>query len=84
MIWMALINRFKKLDVYAKLPKDISQSTYAGALLTFLSLFIMTLLLVNEYYSFIKVKTASEMFIDVNRGGDKVFDINIAYDKFRY
>lgn len=37
------------------------------------STLIMGLLLVSEFYSYIETKTGSEMFIDVNRGGDKVF-----------
>ena len=44
---MAVINRFKKLDVYTKLQKDIVQSTYAGAMLSFISLSIMALLLIT-------------------------------------
>lgn len=36
----------------------------------------MVLLILSEYKSFLEVKTSSEMFIDINRGGDKV-KINI-------
>ena len=42
----------------------------------------MALLFWSEFNSYLEVKTASEMFIDVNRGGDKVNKINIKYKLF--
>ncbi len=44
----------------------------------------MVFLFMNEFYSYTKIKTASEMYIDVNRGGDKVLINNLAYYKRRY
>jgi len=32
----------------------------------------MVLLILSEYKTFLEVKTSSEMYIDINRGGDKV------------
>jgi hypothetical protein len=32
----------------------------------------MTLLFLSEFRSYQEIKTGSEMYIDVNRGGDKV------------
>jgi hypothetical protein len=32
MFGMTLLDRFKRLDVYRKLPKDIAQPTYSGAM----------------------------------------------------
>jgi hypothetical protein len=79
MLGMSLVDKFKSLDVYRKLPKDIAQPTYSGAMcknfiniVSLISTGIMCFLLFNEYLSYIKVKINSEMFIDVNRGGDKV------------
>ena len=39
----------------------------------------MVFLFLNEFYSYTKVKIGSEMYIDVNRGGDKL-TINIDID----
>jgi hypothetical protein len=36
----------------------------------------MCFLLFNEYITYTKIKISSEMYIDVNRGGDKV-SINV-------
>jgi hypothetical protein len=32
MFGMTLLDKFKRLDVYRKLPKDIAQPTYSGAM----------------------------------------------------
>jgi len=32
----------------------------------------MVLLILSEYKTYLEVKTNSEMYIDINRGGDKV------------
>ena len=34
----------------------------------------MIILFLTEFNSYLEVKTTSEMFIDVNRGGEKVFN----------
>lgn len=72
MYGMSLIDRFKSLDVYRKLPSDFVQPTYSGALLSIISSVIMILLFINEFASYREVKTSSQMYIDVNRGGDKL------------
>lgn len=33
---------------------------------------MMVLLILSEYKTYLEVKTNSEMYIDINRGGDKV------------
>ncbi len=33
---------------------------------------MMVLLVLSEYKTYLEVKTNSEMYIDINRGGDKV------------
>jgi hypothetical protein len=42
----------------------------------------MVFLFMNEFYSYTKIKTASEMYIDVNRGGDRL-TINVDIDLVR-
>jgi hypothetical protein len=44
----------------------------------------MALLFWSEFNSYLEVKTASEMFIDVNRGGDKVYKIKITFNFFKF
>ena len=39
----------------------------------------MVLLILSEYKTYIEVKISSEMYIDVNRGGDKVNKNKISF-----
>jgi len=70
------MEKFKSLDVYRKLPSDYLQPTYSGATLSIISTVIMVMLFLSELRSYMEVKTSSEMFIDINRGGAKLV-INI-------
>ena len=72
----SLIDKFKKLDMYRRVPSDFVKSTYSGAMLSMVSSIIMLLLFLNELSSYLQIKTHSHMFIDVNRGGDQL-PINI-------
>ena len=72
MYGLSLIDKFKSLDVYRKLPPDFVKPTYSGAMLSIISSVIMLLLFLNEFSSYREIKTSSQMFIDVNRGGDKL------------
>jgi len=77
-----VIEKFKALDVYRKLPSDYLQPTYSGATLSIISTVIMVMLFLSELRSYMEVKTSSEMFIDINRGGDKLI-INIDIMMYR-
>jgi len=76
------MDRFKSLDVYRKLPQDFVQPTYSGALLSIISSVLMSLLLISELQSYLEVKTGSEMYIDLNRGDDKL-NVNIDIEMWR-
>jgi len=79
---MSLYDKFKALDVYRKLPSDFVQPTYSGAMLSIISSIIMVFLFVSELRAYTEIKLGSEMYIDVNRGGDKL-NININLDMVR-
>lgn len=83
MYGFSLIDKFKSLDVYRKLPSDFVQPTYSGAMcknifnnlnkkVSMISSVIMIILFISEISYYMEIKTNSEMFIDVNRGGEKV------------
>lgn len=72
MFGMSLVDKFKSLDVYRKLPPDFVKPTYSGAMLSIISSILMILLFLNEFASYREIKTSSQMYIDVNRGGDKL------------
>jgi hypothetical protein len=69
---MSAFTRLKSFDVYRKLPQDLTEATMSGAIVSITSTLIMLILFITEFNEFLKVQTASEMFIDINRGGEKV------------
>jgi len=85
---MSAFTRLKSFDVYRKLPQDLTEATMSGAigsllfqkfssliffpLVSIASTLIMLILFITEFNEFLKVQTVSEMFIDINRGGEKV------------
>jgi len=73
---MSAFTRLKSFDVYRKLPQDLTEATMSGAIVSIASTVIMLILFITEFNEFLKVQTASEMFIDINRGGEKLL-VNI-------
>jgi len=69
---MSGFSRLKAFDVYRKLPQDLTEPTMSGALVSIISTVFMLILFITEFNEFLKVQTVSEMFIDINRGGDKL------------
>jgi len=58
------------LDIYRKLPADLTEPTMSGALVSILSTIIMVFLFMTEMQAYIEIDTSSEMFVDINRGGE--------------
>jgi hypothetical protein len=55
----------------------------SGAIVSLASAIIMVILFLTEFNEFLKVQTVSEMFIDINRGGEKLnVNIDIILPKF--
>jgi len=60
------------MDVYRKVPSDLTEPTLSGAIVSIVAAVIMTILFLSELFAYLAVSTKSEMFIDVNRGGEKI------------
>ncbi|XP_033102871.1 endoplasmic reticulum-Golgi intermediate compartment protein 1-like [Anneissia japonica] len=54
----------RRLDIYRKVPKDLTQPTFAGALVSVLSALFITFLLVSEFRFFVSPEVVSELFVD--------------------
>jgi hypothetical protein len=67
-----LINTIKSFDFYRKLPNDINQTTYSGAFLSLICALIMAFFLFSELNIYLKENIKSDMFIDVQKGVEKV------------
>lgn len=69
---MGALDSFKSLDIFRKLPQDLSQSTKSGALISVISGFFIILLFLSELTGYLHVKIASDMIIDQNRGSESI------------
>lgn len=54
----------RRFDIYRKVPKDLTQPTQTGAIISILSAVVMVFLFFSEFYSFITVEIVSELFVD--------------------
>lgn len=55
----------RRFDIYRKVPKDLTQPTHAGAIISILSALVMIFLFLSEFYSFITPEIVSELFVDM-------------------
>jgi len=61
----------------------LTEPTMSGAMVSLVSTLIMAILFITEFNEFLKVQTVSEMFIDINRGGEKLFvNVDLEFPRF--
>lgn len=78
-----MFGKLRSFDVYRKLPSDLTEPTMSGAIVSVASAIIMIILFITEFNEFLKVQTVSEMFIDINRGGEKLkVNIDLVLPRF--
>jgi len=58
----------EKFDIYRKVPKDLSQATSAGGLISVCSCVFMFFLLVSEFLTFIQTEIVTELYVDDPQG----------------
>lgn len=76
-------SKLKRFDVYRKLPHDLTEPTLSGAFVSIIACAFMTLLFLTELAEYLKVSTHTEMFVDINRGGEKlIININLTFPKY--
>ncbi|KAH9500921.1 Endoplasmic reticulum-Golgi intermediate compartment protein 1 [Bulinus truncatus] len=54
----------RRLDIYRKVPKDLTQPTFTGALISICSCFFMTFLFVSELKEFLTVEVQSVLTVE--------------------
>jgi len=62
----------KRFDVYRKLPKDLTQPTTAGAVISIMSTCFILFLLVSEGLAFMQDEVVSELYVDDPTTGEKI------------
>ncbi|CAG2103486.1 unnamed protein product [Medioppia subpectinata] len=63
----------RRFDVYRKVPKDLTQPTLTGAVISICCLLLIAFLFISELFDFMSTHISSELFVD-NSGGpsDKI------------
>lgn len=62
----------RKLDLYRKVPKELTQPTLGGATVSILCVIFMSYLLISELSEFLKVNIVQELYVDQSDGQDKI------------
>lgn len=72
-----MLFNFKKLDIYRKVPKDLTQPTTSGALISICCVLFMTLLFVSELIDFLTPEIVNELFVDQTSGTLDKIDVRL-------
>lgn len=75
----------RRLDVYRKIPKDLTEPTYTGAFISIFSCLFIAFLFFSELSSFLTVEIVSDMYVTnpVDDLGERIpvqIDITVAMD----
>lgn len=54
----------RRFDIYRKVPKDLTQPTVAGAIVSICSVLFIVFLMMSELSSFIQTEIVNELFVD--------------------
>ncbi|KAF9912536.1 hypothetical protein BX616_010306 [Lobosporangium transversale] len=75
------LSRFKSFDAYAKTLDDFRVKTSTGAAVTFLSAFIILVLLIGEFLDYRSVRIESSLIVDGGRKEKMSIDFDITFPK---
>lgn len=76
-------NKLRKFDVYRKLPQDLTEPTVSGAMISIIACSFMLLLFLSELNTYMTVSTNTEMFVDINRGGEKLtINVDVVFPRY--
>ena len=67
---------FKKFDIFRKMPRDLTEPTFCGALVSFVCTFILVTLTVYEVNDYLRASSKAELVIDMTHRDDFV-NVNI-------
>merc|ERR1739838_821446 len=73
----------RRFDIYRKVPKDLTQPTTTGAIISISSGVFILFLLVSELLSFMQNELISELYVDDPTTGDRI-PVNIRDEHGRH
>ena len=72
-----MLFNLKRLDIYRKVPKDLTQPTTGGAVISVCCIIFMTLLFLSELVEFLTPNIINELFVDQASGGLNKIDVRL-------
>jgi hypothetical protein len=72
MFGKSLANKLKSIDVYKRMPKELSEGTISGALVSIVSIAFIIVLFLYELNIFLSHTTSTEMHVDTGHAGGKI------------
>eukprot|EP00271_Cylindrocystis_brebissonii_P010874 TRINITY_DN27304_c0_g1_i1.p1 TRINITY_DN27304_c0_g1~~TRINITY_DN27304_c0_g1_i1.p1 ORF type:complete len:515 (-),score=67.19 TRINITY_DN27304_c0_g1_i1:124-1668(-) len=77
---MSATSRFKAIDFYRKIPRDLTEATLSGASLSIVAAVAMTLLFTMELRSYLSISTTSAIVVDQSPDGDLLrINFNVSF-----
>lgn len=70
-----MLAMLRRVDVYRRVPKDFTQTTLSGGIVSVVTILTMVALFLIELNSYLTVEIVNEMFVDSTMGDDHVFDV---------
>jgi len=67
---MAIASKIKAIDFYRKVPRDLTEATVFGSMMSMLAAFLMVSLFFFELHDFLNVRTESSIIVDRSVDGD--------------
>uniref|UniRef100_A0A8C4R0K7 Endoplasmic reticulum-Golgi intermediate compartment protein n=1 Tax=Eptatretus burgeri TaxID=7764 RepID=A0A8C4R0K7_EPTBU len=61
---MTMVFDVRRLDIYRKVPKDLTQPTYTGAIISVSCCLFILFLFLSELMGFINIEIANELYVD--------------------
>jgi hypothetical protein len=61
---MSIFAQLKKFDIYRDVPRDLTEQTVTGAVVSLFCAVLVCYLFFSEFLAFLTVETVSEMYVD--------------------
>ena len=71
-----MLSSFKKFDIFRKMPRDLTEPTFCGAIVSIICTFVLVSLTIFEIQSYLKAESKAELIIDLTHRDDFV-DVNL-------
>ena len=71
-----------RLDIFRKMPKDLTEPTFFGALVSLICTVVLAMLCITEVGRFLSYQTKSDMLVDISHHDDRLnINLDIIFPK---